>query len=283
MAEVIDAHHHLWRYNEAEFGWISPDIEVLKRDFLPAELACEMARSGVDGAVLVQACESLDETRWLLECAAENPFIRGVVGWLPLAEGNVAAVLEEFAGARKLKGVRYVLQAEAEDFMLGENFNSGVASLLGTGLVYDILIFERHLANTVEFVRRHPGQRFVLDHLAKPKIRAGELEPWRTNLFALAEAGDVYCKISGMVTEADWGAWTLDGLRPYLDTALEAFGPERLMAGSDWPVCLLATSYGQWWETIREWVAELSAEEREAIMGGTATRAYGLGRGCGCP
>lgn len=276
MAVVIDAHHHLWRYNEAEFGWISPEIEMLRRDFLPHELCCEMAKAGVDGAVAVQACESLEETRWLLECAEANPWIRGVVGWLPLLDRDVAEALREFAGAKKLKGIRYVVQAEAEDFILREDFNAGVSSLLGTGLVYDILIFERHLANTVEFVKRHPEQRFVLDHVAKPKIRAGELEPWRRNLFALAEHGNVYCKISGMVTEADWATWTLDGLRPYLDAALEAFGPERLMAGSDWPVCLLASGYGRWWETVREWTHGLGAEEREAILGGTATRAYGL-------
>jgi len=282
MAEVIDAHHHLWRYNEAEFGWISPDIQLLRRDFLPPELGCEMARAGVDGAVAVQACESLEETKFLLDCAEENPFIRGVVGWLPLLNPDVEKAMEEFREAKKLKGIRYVLQAEADDFMLREDFNAGVASLLGTGLVYDILIFERQLANTVEFVRRHPGQRFVLDHVAKPKIRSGELEPWRSNLSALAEFGNVYCKISGMVTEADWHSWTLDGLRPYLDAALEAFGPERLMAGSDWPVCLLASDYRPWWETVREWTRELSAGERDAILGGTATRVYGLEKGCAC-
>jgi len=278
MAEVIDAHHHLWRYTEAEFGWISPEIKMLRRDFLPAELGCAMAKAGVDGAVVVQACENLEETKWLLQCAEENPWIRGVVGWAPLLEGDVAEVLREFAGAKKLKGIRYVVQAEADDFILREDFNAGVASLLGTGLVYDILIFERHLANTVEFVRRHPEQRFVLDHVAKPKIRAGELEPWRRNLFALAESGNVSCKISGMVTEADWDAWTPAGLRPYLDAALEAFGPERLMAGSDWPVCLLASGYGRWWETVREWIEALSAGERDAILGGTAARVYGLER-----
>jgi L-fuconolactonase len=276
MAEVIDAHHHLWRYNESEFGWISPEIKMLRRDFLPAELCCEMAKAGVHGAVAVQACESLAETRWLLECAEANPWIRGVVGWLPLLEGDVAEVVREFAGAEKLKGVRYVVQAEADDFVLREDFNAGVAALRGTGLVYDILIFERHLANTVEFVSRHPEQRFVLDHVAKPKIRAGEMEPWRENLFALAENGNVYCKLSGMVTEADWGGWTLDGLRPYLDAALEAFGPERLMAGSDWPVCLLASGYGQWWEVLREWLRDWNAEQTDMILGGTATRVYQL-------
>ena len=276
MADVIDAHHHLWRYSEAEYGWISPEMDVLKRDFLPDELWREMQDAGVNGAVVVQARQSLNETRWLLRHAEENPFIRGVVGWLPLADGDVANLLRELGEAERLKGLRHIVQAEADGFMLGERFNSGVASLRGTGLVYDLLIHEGQMQEAAEFVMRHPEQVFVLDHLAKPKIKGEEIEPWRTNLFALAKAGNVYCKISGMVTEADWGDWTLEGLRPYLVAAMEAFGPERLMAGSDWPVCLVASGYGRWWDVLRKWLQDVTVEQRDAILGETAKRVYRL-------
>ena len=212
----------------------------------------ELRDAGVDGSVVVQARQSVEETRWLLEVAAEDEAIRGVVGWLPLASAELPALLREFAGGGKLKGVRHVVQDEPDDdFILRDDFNRGVAALLDTGLVYDILIYERHLPQAAGFVERHPKQVCVLDHLAKPRIKERILEPWRENLSRLAEHDNVFCKLSGLVTEADWGAWTLDGLRPYLDAALEAFGAERLMAGSDWPVCLLASGYGQWWGALR--------------------------------
>ena len=276
MAEIIDAHHHLWQYSEAEYEWITPEMGVLKRDFLAEELRGEMTAAGVDGAVVVQARQTLEETRWLLEVARENDSVRGVVGWVPLMDGDVVNVLKEFDGAKKLKGIRHVVQAEAEGFMLREDFNAGIAALQGTGLVYDILVHEGQLKESAEFVRKHPEQVFVLDHLAKPKIKAGEMEPWRSGFFELSEAGNVYCKVSGMVTEADWGAWTLEGLRPYLNAVVEAFGAERLMAGSDWPVCLVASGYGRWWETVREWLQPFGVEEREAILGETAKKVYGL-------
>ena len=276
MVETIDAHHHLWRYCVAEYDWIPSEMEKLRRDFLPEHLRCEMAGAGVDGAVVVQARQSVQETRWLIECAEANDFIRGVVGWVPLVGGDAASVLREFAGAKKLKGIRHVVQAETAGFLLREDFNAGVSTLLGTGLVYDILIHAGQMQEAAEFVRRHPEQVFVLDHVAKPRIRLGEIEPWRSNLFALAEAGNVYCKISGTVTEADWDAWSLDGLRPYLDTALEAFGPGRLMVGSDWPVCLVASEYGQWWDVVRTWLRGVSIEERDGILGETAKRVYGI-------
>lgn len=276
MGEIIDAHHHLWRYSDAEYGWISPEMGLLKRDYLPGELGGEMLAAGVDGAVVVQARQSMEETRWLLECAESSVFIRGVVGWAPLLDGSAGAALGELVGSPKLKGLRHVIQAEADDFILRDDFNAGISSMLGTGLVYDILIHERQLPYAIEFAQWHPGQRLVLDHVAKPKIRDRELEPWRRNLIALGKAENVCCKLSGMVTEADWNAWTLDDLRPYLDAALEAFGPERLMAGSDWPVCLVATGYKRWWDALREWLEALTPAERGLILGGTAQRVYRL-------
>lgn len=276
MAHIIDAHHHLWRFTELEYGWISSQMGVLRRDFLPDELAREMSSAGVDGTIVVQARQSLAETKWLLECAQRHPFIRGVVGWAPLVDKDLVGVLRELAGSPKLKGLRHVIQDEADGFMLSREFDRGIATIAEAGLVYDILIQDRQLSEAAELVRRHPGQTFVLDHVAKPKIRLGQIEPWRGDLAALAEAGDVYCKISGLVTEADCSEWTLKGLKPYLDTALEAFGPHRLMAGSDWPVCLLASGYDRWWDVVREWSKDLSAAESEMILGGTAERVYRL-------
>ncbi|HZL27163.1 MAG TPA: amidohydrolase family protein [Acidobacteriaceae bacterium] len=278
MAETIDAHHHLWRYSADDYGWISPEMEVLRRDFVVRDLDRELRDAGIDGSVVVQARQSVEETRWLLEVAAEDEAIRGVVGWVPLASAELPGVLREFADCGKLKGVRHVVQDEPDDdFILGEDFNRGVAALVGTGLVYDILIHERHLPQAVRFVERHREQAFVLDHLAKPRIRDGILEPWRENLMRLAEHDNVSCKLSGLVTEADWGYWSLDDLRPYMDAALEAFGAERLMAGSDWPVCLVASDYGRWWETLREWAAGMREADREQIFGLTAKRVYRLG------
>lgn len=277
MAETIDAHHHLWRYSAEDYGWISPEMDVLRRDFVARDLDRELRAAGVDGSVVVQARQSVEETRWLLEVAAEDEAIRGVVGWLPLVSGELPGALREFADSGKLKGVRHVVQDEPDDhFILREDFNRGVAALLDTGLVYDILIHERHLPQVATFVGRHPEQVFVLDHLAKPRIKERILEPWRENLMRLAEHDNVFCKLSGLVTEADWGAWTLDDLRPYLDVALEAFGVERLIAGSDWPVCLLASGYERWWDTLRDWAADMGEADREKIFGLTAKRVYRL-------
>lgn len=275
MAETIDAHHHLWRYSAEEYGWISPEMDVLRRDFVARDLDRELRNAGVDGSIVVQARQSVEETRWLLDLAAEDEAIRGVVGWLPLVSAELPGVLREFADCGKLKGVRHVVQDETDDdFILREDFNRGVAALLDTGLVYDILIHERHLPQAVRFVERHPEQVFVLDHLAKPRIKDRILEPWRENLSRLAEHDNVFCKLSGLVTEADWGAWSLDDLRPYMDAALEAFGAERLMAGSDWPVCLLASGYGRWWGALREWATDLDEVDREQIFGLTAKKVY---------
>lgn len=277
LIERIDAHHHLWHYSSEEFAWISPAMEALKRDFLAAELVGEMRAVGVAGCVAVQARQSLEETRWLLECSAECAAIRGVVGWVPLVDPEVRGILREFVAGGRLKGVRHIVQDEPDDaFILREDFGRGVAALLDVGLVYDLLVHERHLPQTVEFVRRHPQQAFVLDHLGKPRVGDGEIAGWREQILRLAEYENVSCKLSGLVTEADWVNWTLDDLQPYLDVALEAFGAERLMAGSDWPVCLLASGYERWWATLEAWTEPLTVAQREQIFGGTAQRIYRL-------
>jgi L-fuconolactonase len=274
---VIDAHHHFWRYNVQDFGWIDEAMRVIRRDFLPADLAKTIRAAGVDGVVSVQARQSLEETRWLLELAGGNPFVRGVVGWVPLISPEVEKILGELAANPKLRAVRHVLQGEADEFyMLREDFNHGIAALRGHGLVYDILIFERHLPQTIELVDRHPQQVFVLDHVAKPRIKEGLVEPWRKNIQELARRPNVYCKISGMVTEADYANWTEVQLRPYVETVLEAFGPQRLMFGSDWPVCLVACDYARWINLVRGWIGKLSAGEQARILGETAVEAYEL-------
>jgi L-fuconolactonase len=276
VTKKIDAHHHLWKYSREGYGWIDDAMTALRRDFLPVNLAEATHAAGVEGTVVVQASQTLEETRWLLDLAEESELIRGVVGWAPFA-GGLETALEEFEGTAKLKGLRHVVQGEPdENFILRDDFNRGIRALEETGLVYDILIFERHLPQTIKFVDRHPNQKFVLDHVAKPRIREGVLEPWSANMRELARRENVWCKVSGMVTEADWKRWSLQGLRPYLDVVVEAFGPRRIMAGSDWPVCLVASEYKQWFDALEEYFAGFSPQERAAIFAGTAERVYML-------
>lgn len=273
----LDAHHHFWRYNPTEFDWIDDDMAAIRRDFLPADLAAEIQDSGIDGVVSVQARQCLAETAWLLELASRHTFIRGVVGWVPLIAPDARAILLRCAANPKLRAVRHVLQGEpAPDYMLRPDFNRGISALKEFDLTYDLLILERQVPQTLSFVDLHPQQRFVLDHIAKPRIRNGLISPWRENLRELARRPNVWCKLSGVVTEADYKAWTPAGIRPYLDAALEAFGASRVMFGSDWPVCRVACDYRRWVQLVQEFVAPLSATEQAAIFGGNAVNAYHL-------
>ena len=264
---TIDAHQHFWRYTPAEFDWIEPAMQVIRRDFLPADLQPALRQAGVTGVVSIQARQSLAETRWLLELADHHDFIRGVVGWVPLADPQC-----EFPVHPKLKGVRHVVQAESAGFLLREDFNHGIARLRSHRLVYDLLITASQLPEAIQFVDRHPQQVFVLDHCAKPAIRENRLDPWRHHLQELARRANVYCKLSGLVTEADYQHWTATELRPYCETVLEAFGPARVLFGSDWPVCTVACDYARWHEIVRG-IAGTAAEQ---IMGDTATEVYRL-------
>lgn len=277
MTGCVDSHFHLWRYSPAEYGWISKDMQPLRRDFLPAELQQEMRGADVECAVAVQARQTLEETAWLLALAREFPFIAGVVGWASLTNPDFPKRLEVLAADPRLKGLRNVLQDEPDDtYMLRDDFQRGMAALQGTGLVYDILVFERQLPFAVQLADRNPNQVFVMDHLAKPKIRSGEISPWREQMQELARRPNVFCKLSGMVTEADWRRWSTEELRPYVEIALECFGSERLMAGSDWPVCTLACNYRRWWRTLRELVSTLTPGEQQNVLGGNAARVYRL-------
>ncbi len=252
-------------------------MKVIRRDFLPEHIHREIEAAGIDGVVTVQAHQSVGETEWLLKLAAGNDFMRGVVGWVPLIDGNVRDALGPLAANPKLKAVRHVIQSEPDpDYILREDFNRGIRALPEFGLVYDILIFERHLPQTIQFVDRHPNQIFVLDHIAKPRIGDHVVSPWAENLRELARRPNLYCKLSGMVTEADYQRWTEPDLRPYFDVALDAFGPRRLMFGSDWPVCLVAVEYRWWFQIVSAQIDRLSTDEQDRILGGTAVEAYRL-------
>ncbi|SRR5579871_5904212 len=270
----LDAHQHFWKYSSADYGWITNEMAVLKRDFLPQDLRALIA-DAFDGSVAVQAQQSVDETRWLLSLAEENSFIRGVVGWVDLCSPALRDQLAEFQGNRRLVGLRHVVQAEPDDeFMLRPEFRRGIAQLADFGLAYDLLLYPRHLPVAAKLVAEFPRQTFVLDHIAKPGIAAGVLEPWRRDIAALAAFPNVSCKLSGMVTEARWSGWTAADFAPYLDTVLEAFGPDRLMIGSDWPVCTVAGDYGAVMNIVSGYIAKLTAGERNAILGENCARVY---------
>jgi L-fuconolactonase len=276
---MIDAHQHFWRFDPRRDAWITAEMQAIRRDFLPGDLEGLLDANGIDGCIAVQADQSDAETRFLLGLASRHPFIQGVVGWVDLMSPQLAATLDALTNDPLLVGVRHVAQAEADDFLASDAIVRGISGLARVGLTYDILIHSRQLPAAVTLTSRLPDQTFVLDHVAKPLIKEGTLEPWRTDLRELARRPNVFCKISGLVTEADWIAWRPEHLRPYLDVAFEAFGPDRVMFGSDWPVCLLAAPYDRVLGVVADYAAALSAPEREALFGGTARRAYKLTRG----
>ncbi len=273
----IDAHQHFWQYDPAEYAWISGGMTGLKRDFLPPDLKPLLDAAGFSGCVAVQARQSLEETRWLLDLARRYDYVRGVVGWVDLCAPDVERQLEAFAASPRFAGVRHIVQDEPDDrFLLRADFRRGIAALARFYLAYDVLIYPRQLPAAIEFVRQFPNQRFVLDHIAKPPIADGVLEPWATQVRALARHANVCCKLSGMVTEARWKQWEADDFRSYLDVIFEAFGPERLMIGSDWPVCTLSADYDAVMQLVTNFIAALSPAEQDAILGGNCARFYRL-------
>ena len=276
---TIDSHHHFWNYSAGEYGWIGDDMALLKTDYAPANLKPQLDRAGIDGVISVQARTDEKENRFLLDYAKSNDWILGVVGWIDLNRADIGDALANYAGDKKLVGMRHVLQGETDDrYCLREDFNRGIAALHDHGLAYDILIKQHQLAAIPEFVDRHAGLSFVVDHIAKPVIASPQPDAtWLEGMTAVAQRDNVFCKVSGMVTEvADSLPVTPDLLRPYFDHVLKVFGPDRLMFGSDWPVCRLRSEYKDWADTVRLWIAELSDGERSAIMGGNARRAYQL-------
>jgi L-fuconolactonase len=273
----IDAHQHFWRYSPETHAWIGDSMQTIRRDFLPQDLEPPLRAEGFDGCIAVQAQQNIDETEWLLSLADAYPFIRGVVGWVDLRATDVRDQLARIAVHPKLRGVRHIVQDEPDDrFMLRDDFQRGIAGLADFGLTYDILVYARQLPAAVELVRAFPEQRFVLDHIAKPDIRSGDIDAWARGIAALSRHRNVWCKLSGMVTEADWSRWSPGEFSPYLDVVFDWFGPARVMVGSDWPVCLLAGSYADVIAIVRDYVERRFPAHTDAILGRTAAAFYGL-------
>jgi L-fuconolactonase len=273
----IDAHQHFWQYDAMEYGWINDDMAALRRDFLPAELEPLLRQSGFDGCIAVQARQTLEETRWLLELAGQHDFIRGVVGWVDLRSDDLPNQLREFASNPKLRAVRHIVQAEPDDeFMLGPDFQRGIASLADYNLAYDVLVYPRQLRAASKLAAQFPAQRFVLDHIAKPLIAQGAMDPWQDDVRALAERPNVWCKVSGMVTEAHWKDWRAEDFHPYLDVVFKAFGPQRILIGSDWPVCTVAAPYSATMGIVTDYIADFPCEQQDAILGENCAAFYRL-------
>jgi len=273
---IIDSHQHFWRYNPARDGWITDEMAVLKRDYMPEDLAPALKANQVDATIAVQADQSEEETLFLLELAREHSLIAGVVGWVDLRDPGVGRRLEYFSQFERLRGFRHVAQAEPDDwFLMGDAFVRGIAALRQFDFTYDLLIYPRQLAAAVALVERFPDQKFVLDHAAKPMVRMKEIDAWAAGIRVLAADPRVCCKLSGLITEANWNHWHPTDFRMYLDIVFEAFGAGRLMFGSDWPVCLLAGSYRDVKDLIASYVSGRPLSERDAIFGENARCFYG--------
>ncbi|WP_315372577.1 amidohydrolase family protein [Paenibacillus xylanexedens] len=271
----LDAHQHFWEYNVAEYGWIGEEMKAIRQSFLPEDLEPLLVQSGLDGCIAVQARQSLTETEWLLQLADRHECIKGVVGWVDLCSDEVRNQLELFASNPYLKGVRHVIQDEPDlKYVLREDFQRGISLLKEYGLAYDLLVSKEQLPYAVELVKTFPEQRFVLDHLAKPDIKSGILSPWKEALESLAAQPNAYCKLSGMVTEADWANWTPSDFTAYLNIAIEAFGAQRLMFGSDWPVSNVSAPYSEVFGLIISHINGLPILDQQMILGGTSAAFY---------
>ncbi len=274
---IIDSHQHFWKYEPVKHAWIDDNMAVIRKDFMPSDLQSVYQDNGVDGCVAVQADQTLEETDFLLQLAQENNFIKGVVGWVDLRADNLEATLEKYSEADKLKGFRHVVQGEPDhNFLLRPNFLRGIEVLEKNNYTYDILIFPHQLGAALEFVKRFPNMNFVIDHIAKPYVKDGFYEGWAVLMKEIAKYDNVYCKLSGMITEADYNTWTPEQIHPYMELVLEAFGSNRIMFGSDWPVCLVAGNYAKVKELTTNFISTLSAEEQQQIMGANAMKFYKL-------
>jgi L-fuconolactonase len=274
---TIDAHQHFWKYQPSQQTWIDDEMAVIRHDFLPADLLHVYQENGIDGCVAVQADQTWEETNFLLQLAQENDFIKGVIGWVDLQSEKVDEVLSNYKTQKKIKGFRHIVQGEPDhNFLLRPNFMRGISYLQSHRYTYDILVFPHQLGAVLEFVRHFPHQKFVLDHLAKPYIKDGFYDGWALLMREIAKNDNVYCKLSGMITEADYRLWSPEQLQPYMNLVMEAFGPKRILFGSDWPVCLVAGSYRQVKQIVTGFIASLSSAEQNAIMGENAIAFYDL-------
>ncbi len=273
----IDSHQHFWKYNSETHAWIDDNMSSIRRDFLPSDLKAVYTENGIDGCVAVQADQTLEETEFLLDLASDNDFIKGVVGWADLRDKNVEETLEKYVSNDKLKGWRHIVQGESDpNFLLLPEFMRGISNLEKFGYTYDILVFPHQLGAVLEFVKQFPNQKFVIDHIAKPYIKDGFYEGWAVLMEAIAQHENVYCKLSGMITEADYNSWAPEEVHPYLHHVLEIFGSERLMFGSDWPVCLVAGNYSQVKAVVTDFISGLGDIDQKMIMGKNALAFYRL-------
>lgn len=273
----VDSHQHFWSYNDTDYVWMNEAMDALRRDHLPRDLCSEIRRIGFDGTIAVQARQMESETAWLLELANAHEFILGVVGWVDFASLQLSETLKRFAKFPKFRGVRELIHdMEDLDYATSDVHKAAIARLAPLGLTYDLLLKPPHLRAATKLVNEFREQPFVVDHLAKPNVAAGQMQPWRQDLERLAEHENVYCKLSGMVTEARWGNWRAQEFRPHLDVALEAFGSDRLMIGSDWPVCTLSGSYAETMQVVIDFADELTADERDGVLGENAAHFYGV-------
>lgn len=275
--QIIDSHQHFWKYDEERHSWINEEMAVLKRDYLPDGLQEVYTKNGVVGSIAVQAEQSEEETEFLLELAKENDFIKGVVGWVDLRSPQLMERLEYFSAFEKLKGFRHIIQDEPDiNFMLDDDFQNGIGLLEKYNFTYDILIYSTQMKAALQTVKNFPNQAFVIDHIAKPNIKSRQIDSWTNYIKAIGEHENVFCKISGMITEAHWRNWSYQDFVPYLDVVFEAFGSERVMFGSDYPVCLLAGSYENVKDMLEHYVTDFSEDEKSGIWGGNALRFYGV-------
>lgn len=274
---IIDSHQHFWKYEEEKHSWIDDEMATIRRDFFPTDLKKVFKENNIDGCVAVQADQTLEENKFLLELAEEHSFIKGIVGWVDLRSSKVESDLEKYQDFSKMKGFRHVVQGESDhNFLLRPNFLRGISYLERYNYVYDILVFPHQLGAVLEFVKRFPNQKFVIDHIAKPYIKDGFYDGWAVLMKEIAKHQNVYCKVSGMITEADYKTWTPEQVEPYMQLALDSFGVDRIMYGSDWPVCLVAGSYEKVVSLTKNFISTLSVTEQNAIMGGNATAFYNL-------
>jgi L-fuconolactonase len=272
----LDSHQHFWKYSPQQHNWIDDSMVSLKRDFLPNDLEPHLVENKIEACVVVQTDQSEKETEFLLELATQYEFIKGVVGWVDLRAKNVEERLQFYSQNQYFKGVRHIVQSEKQDFLLDPAFQNGIGKLGNLNLTYDLLIYSHQIEAAIKLVSQFPNQKFVLDHLAKPNIKNGKIDPWKNQIQRLAQFSNVSCKISGMVTEADHAQWKPSDFIPYMDIVFDAFGENRILFGSDWPVCLLAASYQEVYQLITDYTANFSLEQRDKLFGANAERFYNI-------
>ncbi|MEI9945744.1 MAG: amidohydrolase family protein [Chitinophagaceae bacterium] len=272
----VDTHVHFWKYDKKQDDWITGDMKILKQDYLPENISLSFKNNGIDGCVAVQVRQTELETHFLIELAKTHDIIKGVVGWIDLQNENILERLDYFSQYPIIKGWRHIVQGEPNDFLLKRDFQRGIAALQSYNYTYDVLIYHHQLKPALEFVSKFPDQPFVIDHCAKPDIAHGKIDEWKVLMREMAAHPNVYCKLSGLFTEAKWKEWSAGEFYPYLDVVFEAFGADRLLFGSDWPVILLSGIYVQWKSLLDKYMENFDSEDKEKVFGGNAARFYNL-------